>query len=688
MPLTAPLVEATSSISHESIAEDDNEILAENSCASSLSSQPRSNSSQIPETEQDQTQIHLEDDRIFEALEGTGSCDPLDAVDGVPTPIVNHVAPTSSYTTVEYTSDSASASSRSLSISYPAADDQNYYSLANEVDTPRAAPVVSLFPDTVNSNFMAEAMIQVHGSGTDNDRQFAQTSNGQLYLAVAAPLEDEDPMMSSNNNNRTRRPSKPSVTDIIRRSLYGEGIEAHTNLARGDHHFDSGVRSREFLPYKILVNTEDLNQWKAVISLKQPKLRGSEYSPQGSKPEVLVLGVCSSRLQALAMCEAMRPPLWASKDPSVDVQACIICRSTWGLLRRAHHCRNCGYLVCNQCSSKSWPSAMLPPTYHNNEKYVRVCDSCHVLTEKFADALRTGKYAEALAIHSTGNVNLHNPLLIYVSAEYPIHCAAAGGNLAIFRWLVEEQHCTLFSKTDGKALTTKAGLSVLAVAAKHGHADIMRYCVHRAGSKVTEITNTSLLLRGLHASLNAPGPLPEYQPTGGFFGAAARDDPVASAPNSVASPSSANIAVATAQEAQVYIASGRDDAATVATTASLVDGSHDGNRSVGGGTKPSGGRARKPNEIAVTRSQNSIASNLQQLEGQWMARSRSRSPGQPVPSPTPSVQGSLAGTPSSSYPGSPISPITSVQHRNATDDDNLSVVSSTSTLTTRSGIPR
>ena len=49
-----------------------------------------------------------------------------------------------------------------------------------------------------------------------------------------------------------------------------------------------------------------------------------------------------------------------------------------GLLRPGHHCRNCGYWVCTSCSSKAWPSNMVPATYHDQEVFVRVCDSCQV----------------------------------------------------------------------------------------------------------------------------------------------------------------------------------------------------------------------------------------------------------------------------------------------------------------------
>lgn len=53
-----------------------------------------------------------------------------------------------------------------------------------------------------------------------------------------------------------------------------------------------------------------------------------------------------------------------------DVISCNLCRKEFSLIVRKHHCRNCGQIFCNECSSK-----MAPIT--SNKKPVRVCDSCY-----------------------------------------------------------------------------------------------------------------------------------------------------------------------------------------------------------------------------------------------------------------------------------------------------------------------
>lgn len=63
-------------------------------------------------------------------------------------------------------------------------------------------------------------------------------------------------------------------------------------------------------------------------------------------------------------------PCWLPDD---FVDACMSCRIPFTLIRRRHHCRNCGKIFCARCSSNSVP---LPRFGHT--KAVRVCNSCFV----------------------------------------------------------------------------------------------------------------------------------------------------------------------------------------------------------------------------------------------------------------------------------------------------------------------
>ncbi|CAN0534837.1 unnamed protein product, partial [Ectocarpus sp. 8 AP-2014] len=51
--------------------------------------------------------------------------------------------------------------------------------------------------------------------------------------------------------------------------------------------------------------------------------------------------------------------------PPPPLVRCAVCDSTFGyVLKRRHHCRNCGRLVCSACAERFWPRSMLPPTYN------------------------------------------------------------------------------------------------------------------------------------------------------------------------------------------------------------------------------------------------------------------------------------------------------------------------------------
>lgn len=66
-----------------------------------------------------------------------------------------------------------------------------------------------------------------------------------------------------------------------------------------------------------------------------------------------------------AMFAADVAPDWA------EGEVCHRCRIQFNTFNRKHHCRNCGQIFCQKCSSKT-----IPIPKYGFEKEVRVCDSC------------------------------------------------------------------------------------------------------------------------------------------------------------------------------------------------------------------------------------------------------------------------------------------------------------------------
>ncbi|XP_060527692.1 lateral signaling target protein 2 homolog [Cylas formicarius] len=65
-----------------------------------------------------------------------------------------------------------------------------------------------------------------------------------------------------------------------------------------------------------------------------------------------------------------RPPIWI---PDVEAPECMSCGTNFTVMKRRHHCRNCGKVFCAKCSSNSIP---LPK--FGIVKPVRVCNKCFI----------------------------------------------------------------------------------------------------------------------------------------------------------------------------------------------------------------------------------------------------------------------------------------------------------------------
>ena len=66
--------------------------------------------------------------------------------------------------------------------------------------------------------------------------------------------------------------------------------------------------------------------------------------------------------------------------PDESVERCAACREEFGIFRRRHHCRHCGYVFCADCSGQQYPLRQ-----NGGQCYLRVCDRCF---ELLADAQR------------------------------------------------------------------------------------------------------------------------------------------------------------------------------------------------------------------------------------------------------------------------------------------------------------
>lgn len=67
---------------------------------------------------------------------------------------------------------------------------------------------------------------------------------------------------------------------------------------------------------------------------------------------------------------AERPPIWL---PDEEASKCMSCGANFTVVKRRHHCRNCGKIFCGRCSSNNVPL----PKFGLNRP-VRVCNKCFI----------------------------------------------------------------------------------------------------------------------------------------------------------------------------------------------------------------------------------------------------------------------------------------------------------------------
>jgi hypothetical protein len=308
--------------------------------------------------------------------------------------------------------------------------------------------------------------------------------------------------------------SKPAQRSVesFRKETNEQNRKTRTKKSKTSSSFGNFIISRTSLPYSIDHNEMTL-EWTAIINTNQEAIDNDDLE---TIEETIISITFNSSEEAREACHAYAPPRMHSFEDSLR---CNICKKVFNkILRRPCHCKNCGVCVCSGCTV-SWPRCMLPATYHSSRrrKNYKVCMACDWLNGAFRQALLTGDMDRAVALHATGNINTRCPFAnVRGEHYYPVHCAVLGGNLRIFKWLVESLYCPInVTKRnplkilqpnnmniglDGPVLSSQ-GKSVLELAMEAQELGILYYLIFERGVSVTHCRNLQVALRAFEAAL-------------------------------------------------------------------------------------------------------------------------------------------------------------------------------------------
>ena len=176
-------------------------------------------------------------------------------------------------------------------------------------------------------------------------------------------------------------------------------------IKNGGDHFLQEVASREFMDNlaSVLRNPAGVNNdvkakalgliqnWSQIAQAKPAQMAyiTDIYKQLKSDSSFEFPLLDPNVVASAALVETLTAPEW------VDGEVCMRCRTAFTTFNRKHHCRNCGNVFCQQCSSHN----MALPWFGIGQD-VRVCDGCYA---------RKGPPKDAAKLSRSKSVNSSSP---------------------------------------------------------------------------------------------------------------------------------------------------------------------------------------------------------------------------------------------------------------------------------------
>ncbi|KAH7330639.1 hypothetical protein B0J17DRAFT_678926 [Rhizoctonia solani] len=175
-------------------------------------------------------------------------------------------------------------------------------------------------------------------------------------------------------------------------------------IKNGGDHFLEQIASREFmdnlvsllkqpaLNYEVKTKMLRLVQNWALAFESKPSLGYVPEVYRSLKNQGFNFPPPDTSAKAKAILATRTAPEW------IDSDVCLRCRTAFTFTNRKHHCRNCGQVFDQQCSSRTAP---LP--HFGIAQEVRVCDSCWTSLKMDKTRARSPELSRSKSTHSRSN---------------------------------------------------------------------------------------------------------------------------------------------------------------------------------------------------------------------------------------------------------------------------------------------
>ncbi|CAE6502425.1 unnamed protein product [Rhizoctonia solani] len=175
-------------------------------------------------------------------------------------------------------------------------------------------------------------------------------------------------------------------------------------IKNGGDHFLEQIASREFMDNMVSILKQPALNYEVkskMLRLIQNWALAFEAKPSlGYVPEVyrslknqgFNFPPPDTTAKAKALLATRTAPEW------IDSDVCLRCRTPFTFTNRKHHCRNCGQVFDQQCSSRTAP---LP--HFGIAQEVRVCDSCWTTLKMDKARAKSPELSRSKSTHSRSN---------------------------------------------------------------------------------------------------------------------------------------------------------------------------------------------------------------------------------------------------------------------------------------------